>query len=177
MVSKNLGFWGSSREEIDWRLRGWVRSVGVDYGSLRLPFLWSSKCSWKKIHISWKKFNPKFYGNLYFSQDTTEGTYWQDGAWMDHALVKRQKSYQVHEGDSVSKGGRGFPRWRGYILWVQIVLWNSLSSECPKSRLNLAQKNCQFPQQYKSLRRPWNGATSYKKLACVQKILITPKKI
>ena len=70
---------------------------------------------------------------------------------MDHALVKRQKSYKVHEGDFVFKEGRGVPRWRGYILWVQIVLWDSQGSERLKSlivwaELNLAQKNHQFPQ-------------------------------
>ena len=64
---------------------------------------------------------------------------------MDHALVKRQKSYKVHEGDSVSKGGRGFPGWRGYIILVQIVLWDSQGSERLNSlilwaELNLAHK-------------------------------------
>ena len=101
---------------------------------------------------------------------------------MDHALVKRQKSYKVHGGDSVSKWGGGFPGWSGYILWVQIVLRNSQGSKHPKSliiwaELNLAQKNCQFPQHMQKPQKTVKWGSKLKKFAYIQKILNIQKKI
>ena len=65
-----------------------------------------------KRYIFPEKFKPKILQEIFtFHRTLLKGlNIGQDSAWMDHALVKRQKSYKVHEGDSVSKGGGGFPR-------------------------------------------------------------------